>query len=282
MSISLHSQRSSVLPIKNTSINVPIKQTTTVQKKNAAEGGSVFWATWLVIPPTHTVLSANISHLNGKRLFGEELHIGPTSLNPPIEYQSLPCFVSFSSITRSSFVPCEQKLAWNELSVPTVCPIFLDLSYFIGGQSILLLAKGDYNLSVRTRTPNLNAELDLGFGWKYVKGHICASPIFFPSSVSDFLVDTMTVSLYCIYCIATVHCTRKVVQFVSWLGKGAIIKSVLLHFTASFEGCAVYRGKWFLHYGLFSKAIAFIYKEINLHRDHNFGFNNHVHDLAVV
>ncbi len=36
--------------------------------------------------PTHTVLSANISHLNGERLFGEELHIGPTALNPPIEY----------------------------------------------------------------------------------------------------------------------------------------------------------------------------------------------------
>lgn len=66
---------------------------------------------YMVSYPTHTVLSANISHLNGKRLFGEKLHIGPTSLNPPIEYQSLPCFVSFSSITRSSFVPCEQKLA---------------------------------------------------------------------------------------------------------------------------------------------------------------------------
>lgn len=36
--------------------------------------------------PTHTALSANISHLNGERLFGEELHIGPTALNPPIEY----------------------------------------------------------------------------------------------------------------------------------------------------------------------------------------------------
>lgn len=36
--------------------------------------------------PTHTVLSENISLLNGERLFGEELHIGPKALNPPIEY----------------------------------------------------------------------------------------------------------------------------------------------------------------------------------------------------
>lgn len=187
------------------------------------------------------MLSANISNLNGKRLFGEELHIGPTSLNPPIEYQSLPCFVSFSSITRSSFVPCEQKLAWNELSVPTVCPIFLDFSYFIRAQSILLLAKGDYNLSVRTRTPNLKAELDLSFGWKHVKGHICASPIFSPPHQCLTSWWTSWQYHYTVY-IATVHCTRKVAQFVSWLGKGAIIKSVLLHFTASFEGCAVYRG----------------------------------------
>lgn len=35
---------------------------------------------------THTVLSAKISHLNGERLFGEGLHIGPTALNSPIEY----------------------------------------------------------------------------------------------------------------------------------------------------------------------------------------------------
>lgn len=48
---------------------------------------AVFWATWLApIPPTVCVLSANISHLNGERLFGEELHIGPTALDPPIEY----------------------------------------------------------------------------------------------------------------------------------------------------------------------------------------------------
>lgn len=36
--------------------------------------------------PTHTVFSASISHLNVERLFGEELHIGPMALNPPIEY----------------------------------------------------------------------------------------------------------------------------------------------------------------------------------------------------
>lgn len=36
--------------------------------------------------PTHTVLSANISHLNGERLFGEEVHIGPAASNPPIKY----------------------------------------------------------------------------------------------------------------------------------------------------------------------------------------------------
>lgn len=42
MSASFHSEHNSVLPVKNTSINVPIKQTTTVQKKNAAEGGSGF------------------------------------------------------------------------------------------------------------------------------------------------------------------------------------------------------------------------------------------------
>lgn len=117
----------------------------------------------------------------------------------------LSAFTRRSSITRSSFLPCEQNLASNRLSVPTVCPIFLDLSYFVGGQSILLLAEGDYNLSVRARTSNLKAALDLSFGWKHVKVHVCASPIsffhFFPRQ-SDFfvlsymcLLDTRTVSV---------------------------------------------------------------------------------------
>lgn len=107
------------LPVKNTSINVPIKQTTTVQKRNAAEGdssGFFFFFFWLAIPPTHAAaLSANISHPNGKRLFGEELHIGRTSLNPPIEYQSPSCFVSFSSIAGSSLVPRVNR-NWPETS----------------------------------------------------------------------------------------------------------------------------------------------------------------------
>lgn len=87
MSTSFHSEHKSVLPVKNTSINVPIKQTTTEQKKNAAERGSGFELYSMgSFNPTHTVLSANISHPNGEQLFGEELHIGPTALNLPIEY----------------------------------------------------------------------------------------------------------------------------------------------------------------------------------------------------
>lgn len=77
------------------------------------QGEAVVFFGYMVSYPTHMELSADISHPNGKRLLGEELLIGPTSLNPPSEYQSLPCFVSFSSIARSSSIPCEMKLAWK-------------------------------------------------------------------------------------------------------------------------------------------------------------------------
>lgn len=64
-------------------------------------------------------------------------------------------------------------------------------------QRVIIIYQGELG------PPSLHTELDLCFGWKHVKGHICASPIFF-SSAPDFLVDTMTVSLHRIYrgCIA--------------------------------------------------------------------------------
>lgn len=122
------------------------------------------------------VFSAEISHPNGKRLFGEELHIGPTSLNPPSEYQSLPCFVSFSSIIRSSSIPCEMKLAWKYLPLPTVSPIILHLSFFCKGQSIFWLAKGNLNLLVRARTSNIQVELWVVTCWS---PHLYLYPPFF-------------------------------------------------------------------------------------------------------
>lgn len=135
------------------------------------------------------VFSAEISHPNGKRLFGKELHIGPTSLNPPSEYQSLPCFVSFSSITRSSSIPCEMKLAWKYLPLPTVSPIILHLSFFCKGQSIFWLAKGNLNLLVRARTSNFQVELWVVTCWS---PHLYLYP--------PFLCLTAC-SVSCVYCL---------------------------------------------------------------------------------
>lgn len=75
-----------------------------------------FFLWWSIppFPPTHAARSANISHHNGKRLFVEELHIGPppsaTHPRSPIGYRSLSCFVSFSSVARfQPRPPCEHK-----------------------------------------------------------------------------------------------------------------------------------------------------------------------------
>lgn len=46
----------SVTLVKKASINVPIKQATTAEKKNASEGGRGFLATWSAIPPTRRSL----------------------------------------------------------------------------------------------------------------------------------------------------------------------------------------------------------------------------------
>lgn len=142
----------------------------------------------------------------------------------------LSTFTHYSSITGSSFLPCEQDLACNWLSVPTVCPIFLDLSYFIGGQSILFLAEGGYNLSVRARTSNLKAALDLSLGWKHVKGTSATPPL--PPSIS-FLIDVWLSHRF--LHLPAGHCWTQVLtglkitaqrKFVSWLWKGTIIGGV--------------------------------------------------------
>lgn len=134
-----------------------------------------------------------------------------TSYWPP-QHRTLPLntnvslVLSASSITCSSSVPCEQKLAWNKLSGPALCPIFLDLSYFFGEQSILFLAKGDYHLSVRTWT-------------------------------SWFLVETWKGTF-----ILLIRVWLTQGKIVYWYWKGALIKGILFHLTSSFKACALCSG----------------------------------------
>lgn len=144
---------------KNPSVNVPIKQTATVQERNTAEGGSSFFpfppsssspSSFLffvvihpTLPPTHAARSANISHHNGKRLFVEELHIAPPPLSAthprsPIGYRSLSCFVSFSSVARFQLrPPCEHKTGLGRAKprrFQPASPMLLDLTQrFFGG-----------------------------------------------------------------------------------------------------------------------------------------------------
>lgn len=53
------------------------------------------------------------------------------------------------------------------------------------GQSILVLAVSDYNLSAKAKTFDLRAALDLSLEWKHGEEHICTAPssfmqFFFP------------------------------------------------------------------------------------------------------
>lgn len=173
-------------------------------------------------------------------------------------------FTRYSSITHSSFLLCKQDLACNWLSVPTVCPIFLDLSYFIGGQSILLLADGGYNLSVRARTSNLKAAPDLGWGWKRLKRTSATPPL--PSSIS-FLIDVWL--CHPLLHLPAGHYDKSLTElkipawrkFVSWLWKGTIIEGVSFY-------CLLW-GSYIRHIisravvltsGLIIQAIIIIYK----------------------
>lgn len=109
--------------------------------------------------------------------------------------------------------PCEQKLARNLLSLPTVCPIFLDLSFFIVGRSMFLLANGHHNLSVTTRTSNCWVELERDFWWKNVKRAYLRLSLFFPRSVSDSLVVQFRLKKATIINCALFHCAVFVFVF---------------------------------------------------------------------
>lgn len=112
---------------KNTSVNVPIKQTATVQERNTAKGGSsclpssssafffisfvysfpFFSVSHPTLPPTHAAQSANISHTNGKRLFVEELHITPP---PPPPSHWIPISLLFCQLFLRRSLPASSPV----------------------------------------------------------------------------------------------------------------------------------------------------------------------------